>query len=820
MKNISKKTGFLKASITLTIALMLIGTNLAVVSGSDPLNNPPDAPSSNYPWDALLDVDVGTYLRWRSSDSDGDTITYHVYFGDSYPPPHLDTTEPYSSGESVFYYFEELLNYGTIYYWNVTAVDEHGAATMGPDWSFTTEARQAPNTPNSPTPGDHASDVAADTLLKWKGGDTNQHEELYYHVYLGDSPSTEYEGTIGPCPTEDYKIVEFGLETLLDYGTTYYWNVTAVDEFGFSTPGPLWDFTTEANQLPNMPSNPEPVDGAVPILPDADLYWNGGDPRSIDTVTYHVYFGTSSPPPYHGSTESYPGDELRIGPYPVGPLDLDTTYYWNVTEVDNNGASVEGPIWEFHTARYTTLYVGGSGPDNYTTIQAALDDAWMFDTVYVYNGVYHEHLTVDKQVSLIGESKENVIVDGTSNGKPLLVNGANVTIDSVTLRNSNIEGVKITGDAATLTNCDIFDTNRALVLWSSDGHTLTNCDIYDNAFGFYFSGTEGNTFTDCNVFNNGKSIHAVGLTDNTFINCNFYGNDESGVTLSGNENTLTNCHAYNNGGVGIHASGSSNTITDCSSYGNGAHGIVLGSENIVENCEFTNNNDSGIFISGGENIITDCLIEGNLAYGIRIPGLSTEPGKGGNMIYHNNILNSEGSAENAFVDETDPARQTWDNDVNIGNFWDDHPGGNHSFGVYETEYRIGVRNKDRYPLVNYPYVPDATAPDLTILVPEEGNIYLRGKKFISLPFLKMAVIIGDITYEAEAFDESEIARVEFTYTTAGLPDHIDYESPYTWELNESRMETPDTPLQIRAVDTWDNYHNVTISTLVINLGIL
>ena len=36
-----------------------------------------------------------------------------------------------------------------------------------------------------------------------------------------------------------------------------------------------------------------------------------------------------------------------------------------------------------------TLYVGGSGPNNYTSIQSAIDDAVDGDTVFVYSGTYY-----------------------------------------------------------------------------------------------------------------------------------------------------------------------------------------------------------------------------------------------------------------------------------------------------------------------------------------------------------------------------------------------------------------------------------------------
>ena len=42
------------------------------------------------------------------------------------------------------------------------------------------------------------------------------------------------------------------------------------------------------------------------------------------------------------------------------------------------------------TAKGDTLYVGGNGTGNYTSIQDAIDNASDGDTVYVYNGTYIE----------------------------------------------------------------------------------------------------------------------------------------------------------------------------------------------------------------------------------------------------------------------------------------------------------------------------------------------------------------------------------------------------------------------------------------------
>ncbi len=36
------------------------------------------------------------------------------------------------------------------------------------------------------------------------------------------------------------------------------------------------------------------------------------------------------------------------------------------------------------------LYVGGTGPNNYTRIQDAIDNASDGDTIFVYSGIYYE----------------------------------------------------------------------------------------------------------------------------------------------------------------------------------------------------------------------------------------------------------------------------------------------------------------------------------------------------------------------------------------------------------------------------------------------
>jgi len=95
------------------------------------------------------------------------------------------------------------------------------------------------------------------------------------------------------------------------------------------------------NNPPNEPTNPYPVNGATDIPTNIELSWTGGDPDG-DTVTYDIYFGTTSPPPKIVSNHP----ETSYSPVELNNL---TTYYWQIIAFDEYGASTTGPIWNFTT---------------------------------------------------------------------------------------------------------------------------------------------------------------------------------------------------------------------------------------------------------------------------------------------------------------------------------------------------------------------------------------------------------------------------------------------------------------------------------------
>jgi len=195
-----------------------------------------------------------------------------------------------------------------------------------------TAINNPPYMPSDPDPEDGATSVDIDADLSWTGGDPDTGDTITYDIYFG---------TTSPPPmiVSNQSATSYDPRTL-DYCTTYYWKIVAWDNHGASVSGPIWNFTT--NCEPYTPSNPDPEDGATSVDIDADLSWTGGDPDTGDTITYDIYFGTTSPPPKVVSNQT--GTT-----YDPGTMSYSTTYYWKIVAWDNHDAYTEGPIWEFTT---------------------------------------------------------------------------------------------------------------------------------------------------------------------------------------------------------------------------------------------------------------------------------------------------------------------------------------------------------------------------------------------------------------------------------------------------------------------------------------
>jgi parallel beta-helix repeat protein len=125
------------------------------------------------------------------------------------------------------------------------------------------------------------------------------------------------------------------------------------------------------------------------------------------------------------------------------------------------------------------LYVGGSGPGNYTTIQDAVDHASDSDTVFVFDdsSPYKGVIFVSKSLTIHGENKNTTIID--SGGFNISAN--HVTITGFTVQNSKtgvyIKGSGPTASYTTVDNNIFSNVSRGVNIYDDPWWTLNFTEI-------------------------------------------------------------------------------------------------------------------------------------------------------------------------------------------------------------------------------------------------------------------------------------------------------------------------------------------------------
>jgi parallel beta-helix repeat protein len=157
------------------------------------------------------------------------------------------------------------------------------------------------------------------------------------------------------------------------------------------------------------------------------------------------------------------------------------------------------------TSRGNWLYVGGTGPGNYTRIQDAINHSSDGDTVFVYDdsSPYNESIYVKKSIILQGENWDTTIIQRGS--FYIIVN--NVTVTSFIIKNGS-----------------------GIIIQNSSNDIIENCDVYDNWYGLQISDESGNNrIRNCSFhrnYVNNALINALNSSGTQELNeisyCDFY----------------------------------------------------------------------------------------------------------------------------------------------------------------------------------------------------------------------------------------------------------------------------------------------------------
>ena len=273
-------------------------------------------------------------------------------------------------------------------------------------------------------------------------------------------------------------------------------------------------------------------------------------------------------------------------------------------------------------------------PDDYPSIQGAINHADIGSTIYVKPGVYYENVIVYKPVRVVGEGRDVVFVDGKGRGNVFYISADNVEITGFTIRNSSKGFTDSIPSFSDDTRCNpgYYKGSWSVKITYNENNGIngvsTSNDLNNSG------GEFGNSRFTCipNTWGGGFLVDIDrDIGSHPFIYCsnriwvdriNYSGVStyiSKGIVLK--ENIVQNIH----NDLGFHHSINDDIYS----------GVLIYSKNVrIHNCNIVNNED-GISILGTDNKIYNCYIVNNTCSGV------SSAFSGNNKIYDCYISNSK-----------------------------------------------------------------------------------------------------------------------------------------------------------------------------------
>lgn len=301
----------------------------------------------------------------------------------------------------------------------------------------------------------------------------------------------------------------------------------------------------------------------------------------------------------------------------------------------------------------TTLFVGGTGPGNHTTIQTAIDNSNPGDTVFVFSGTYPESVNVYTPISLVGENRDTTII------------GDNYDLGGVDIYSDWVNVTEFT-----LTKND--DWVGAISLMQ-----VENCSIHDNTISHFLAGiglyeSHNNSITNNTIISSnqtGMSLHRS--NDNLISGNSISGSYYDGIALiRSSRNTFTNNTMVENGFLvyssdlehwNTHTIDPSNTVNGKpvqywknatgGTVPSGAGQVILGNctEVVVENQYIANTTVGMVLGFSSGNLIANNTVLSSRLWGIHFAYSGENIVINNTMAYNGDGFELDDSNNNTFI---------------------------------------------------------------------------------------------------------------------------------------------------------------------------
>lgn len=168
---------------------------------------------------------------------------------------------------------------------------------------------------------------------------------------------------------------------------------------------------------------------------------------------------------------------------------------------------------------------------SYSTIQAAIDAPETLDghALLVASGTHHEHVTVDKSLSLIGDERGTTIVDGMGTGTVVYVTAHDVEIRNFTIRNGIVGLWLDHARNSRIINNTLQDGSYGIRLYDSG-----NSEVVGNRVcGYTFFGMEIKASGNCTLRDNSMVENAYNFGVNGNALSDFLNDIDTSNTVNG-----------------------------------------------------------------------------------------------------------------------------------------------------------------------------------------------------------------------------------------------------------------------------------------------
>ena len=323
-------------------------------------------------------------------------------------------------------------------------------------------------------------------------------------------------------------------------------------------------------------------------------WWMSSSTPKVANATAPVVCPQSSPCTWAGLVAAYPKSGFNGG-QPFVLLKAGQPWPGFVGNADDLRIGIDGSQANFdlEPTCSTDCYVATTGSDigstgtvgdPFLTVQKAVDTVDVGGTVHVANGTYGSGATINKSLTLDGQSTAGTVISGPNAGTGLAVGAtSNVSITHLTVQHFNYGITTTTGPISNflVQHVAVVD-NVTHGIWSQAfGVTNYTLDDVNASRNNQAGGLAGRGFWMINGVKQNVSV-----TNSTFDQNGLVGIDLSDGTVTGT--TITGNTVTNNGDSGI-----------------GVLGAIAGSANLVANNTVTNNGRYGIEIKNSTGDSTD-----------------------------------------------------------------------------------------------------------------------------------------------------------------------------------------------------------------------